>query len=324
MANNIYYNSQAKAKETKLLSLKDLMNLARAKSVEEISKLLIEKELLKGLSPKSFLDLFKITQREEKEFLTFLKTSTPEKDISNFFLLKYDYFNLESIYLSLKLGKKFELMPEGNLKISRIEEILKMKKYEFLSKEMQNALKFVDGLFEKEKQNGFLVDTAFKKALFLEKLEKSKVDKTLFDYMTSVVDLKNIELCFRFRNIEFFKNQKLDGGTLEDKFFEMLLKSDLDKILRDAKNSTYYSAIELIIMDLKEGKPFLKFEYLMNCFGESYFEKYKFRTDKNFGYLRYCFKKRNEIFNLKMIFEGLLGKLSYKKICDNLRRAYDK
>ncbi len=193
-----------------------------------------------------------------------------------------------------------------------------------LPPEMQNALKKANNLFLQQKQTGFLVDTIFKKAQYEHMMRLSRADKALHSYFLSFVDLKNIELCFRFRDKNIFESTRLLGGTLENNFFEMLCEKPLETILLKTANSPYFSAIKLLANAFENGKPFSQFEFLVDCFGVTFFDEFKFNTNKNYAYLRYCFLKQNELTNLRIIFEGLQAKRSHKKICEDLRRVYAK
>ena len=73
MADNIYFNSRAKALEAKLLSFEKLTSLANSKTVEEVGSILNESVMLKGVKAENFLDFLQVVKNEENEFLKFLK-----------------------------------------------------------------------------------------------------------------------------------------------------------------------------------------------------------------------------------------------------------
>lgn len=325
MANNIYYNSRAKALEAKLLSFETLTSLANCKTVLQVSKILNDNNFLKGFEAKTFSDFLGFVLREQEDFLKFLKKEMLDEDISRFFCLKFDYFNLECLFLEKKLAKPFDLLPEGMILISTLKDAVENKdKQKLLPAEMQQALLFCENLFKTQKETGFLIDTTFKKALYKQMLQASKADRALFDCFNAFLDLKNIELCFCFRNTKLFQEARLLGGTLKDDFFEMLCQKPFDVILQNTKNSSYAVAIKLIVEATEQNKPFLKFEFLLDCFGQAFFDEFKFNSSKNYAYIRYCFLRQNEIANLKTIFEGLEAKRSHKKICEELRGIYAK
>lgn len=324
MANSIYYNARAKALEANLLDYSKLTALVKCSSIFEVTKLLNAWQFLKGINVQSYADLLNLNLREEKEFLTFLKRSSPSKAISQFFLLKYDYFNLQSIYLQNALNKDLSTKFEGNYLISTLTKAVQSKNYKILSPQMQKCLFYVDNLFLENRQTGFVVDTVFRKSLYEEMLEVSKADKELFKYMNVFIDLKNIEMALRLKDEKVFQKVRLLGGSLTDKFFNRLIELSYDDILGFAQQTTYYSAIELIITDLKQGLSLDRFELMIDCFGQTYFDKFKYETSGNNPFLRYCFLKQTEIINLKIIFEGLNLGRAKKKILNELRRVYEK
>ena len=70
---SVYFNARSKAKEAKLLSVENLEKLAKSGSLDEVVKNLLDLKLIKGEQIESFADLEKISNREEQEFLDFLK-----------------------------------------------------------------------------------------------------------------------------------------------------------------------------------------------------------------------------------------------------------
>lgn len=317
-----YFNARSKAKEAKLLSLENMELLAKSNSLEEVIKNLLDLKLLKGEQIESFADLEKIANREEKEFLEFLKHESIHKDITKFFLLKYDYYNLEVLYFYINL--KFSEIPtlfEGDIKISTLKKCLETQKYEGLSNYMQNLLKTLD---KSEDKSYFFIDNAFKKTLNLESLALSKVSKDLFELQNYLIDLKNIELALRLRNENRFNLVKLTGGKLEDEFFSKLCANDFGVILNDIRYSTYKDIIEILIDALKENKPFQKFDFLMDCFPITFFDEKKYGAEGFLPYLRYCYLKITQIKNLRIIFDGIAANQNKKKLCSNLRRVYEK
>lgn len=319
---SVYFNARSKAKEAKLLSVENLEKLAKSGSLDEVVKNLLDLKLIKGEQIESFADLEKISNREEQEFLDFLKHESVHEKLTKFFLVKYDYFNLESLYFNIVLNVgDLPMMFEGQTKISTMKKCLETKTYEGLSSIMQELLSSLEKSADK---SYFFVDNEFKKAMHKEKLLFAKVSKDLLECENYLIDLKNIELALRVRDKKTFALVKIDGGTLEDNFFETLCTKDLFSILSDTKFSTYKEVIEMIVNAKKENKPFEKFDFLMDCFPITFFDDKKYVAEKFLPYIRYCYLKLAEIKNLKIIFDGLNSNQNRKKLCSSLRRVYVK
>ena len=317
-----YFNARSKSKEAKLLSLENMERIAKSNSLEEVTKTLLDLKILNGEQIESYADLDKIAKREEKEFLEFLKHESIHEDITKFFLLKYDYFNLEILYfyINLKLPELPTLF-EGNIKISTLRKCLETQKYEGISLHMQNLLSFLD---KSKDKSYFFVDNAFKKSLHSEGLSLAKISKDLFELQNYLSDLKNIELALRLRNENRFKLVKLEGGKLDNEFFKKLCTDDLGVILGDTMYSNYRDVIAMIVDAIRENKPFQKFDFLMDCFPITYFDEKKYSLEKMSPYLRYCYLAITQIKNLKIIFDGIMINQNRKKLCSNLRRVYEK
>lgn len=317
-----YFNARSKAKEAKLLSIENLEKIAKSNSLEETTKNLLDLKLMKGEQVESFDDLVQIINREEQEFLDFLKHESVHKDITKFFLAKYDYFNLESLYFEIVLKKgEMPKLFEGNIKISTMKKCLETQKYDDLSVQMKNLLLMLD---KSDDKSQFFVDNAFKKAMAKEKLLLSKVSKDLFECQNYLIDLKNIELALRLRDEKTFSIVRLDGGKLENEFFKKLCTNNLGSILNDTKYSLYKNVVEIIVEAMRENKPFQKFDFLVDCFPITFFDDKKYLPESLLPYIRYCYLKLNQIKNLKIIFDGLSANQNRKKICTQLRRVYEK
>lgn len=322
MSNSVYYNARTKALEANLISYPKLTTLVKCSSIAEVSKLLNDWKILKGINILDYSDLILVVQREEEEFIQLLKQATPDKSISKFFLLKYDYFNLQVLYLNKHFNSNLETTFDGSILVSTLKHAVESGNYKGLSPQMQKCLEFVDSLFKNGTKTGFLIDTAFKKSLYEEMLFVSRKNKELYKYINFLIDMSNIEFALRFRDFNLFSKIKLLGGTLDDKFLNNLCTMSFDQILVYAKQSIYFSAIDLIVSDLKQGVALDRFELMVDCFGQTYFDKFKYETAGQTPYIRYCFLKQSELLNFRIIFEGLKANRPKKKILNELRRVY--
>ncbi len=324
MANNVYFNSRSKALEIKILDYDKLVKLVKCSGLDDIIRVLNDWNFLQGQNIQNYSDLLKLIDREEQDFLEFLKRNSPNEKISTYFLLKYDYHNLEYLYLKNRLNVA-EILPtyEGKMKIDTLEQCVVYKNYRDLSSTMQNCLNAVDKLIAENKSSGFLIDTTFKKALYQEMVSYSKASKLLAQYTTFLVNLKNIELALRFRDQKLFDLIKLDGGSIEQKEYEKLCNDDFDKILRDFKHYPYFLPIQIIISSLQKNQTLTRFEFMLDCLGQTFFDELKFQINADIPYLRYCFLKINELVNLRIVFEGFISNRNKKKIINELRRTYE-
>ena len=102
--NSIYFNGRCKALETKLLSDLQLNELVKCREVVEVTNLLNSYNFLKGESVANFEDLLSLIEREEKEFLAFLKRSTPNE---NFTKLSVSFLFLKIGFLLIIIGNSY-------------------------------------------------------------------------------------------------------------------------------------------------------------------------------------------------------------------------
>ncbi len=321
--NSYYFVGRCKALETKLLSSLQLNELIKCREVVEVVSLLNSYNFLKGENVNTFSDLLALLDREEQEFLAFLKRSTPNENFTKFFTLKFDYFNAESIYISRRLHTTAPVLNEGLLRVETLEKVVEKKGYDVLSVQMANCMKYCDSLVGEENFTGFAVDTAFKRAMYEEMREICKKNKYLRKYCTFRIDMLNISLAVRLRDKKMFNLVRLAGGSLEDKVFDCLINGNEQTILSNLSGSDYISAIKLLLGAIKEDEPFTKFDYMFDCFPISFFDKYKYETEGDSPYIRYCFLKETELINLRIIIQGLIANRNKQKIANELRRVYE-
>ena len=318
--NSIYFNGRCKALETKLLSDLQLNELVKCREVVEVTNLLNSYNFLKGESVVNFEDLLSLIEREEKEFLAFLKRSTPNENFTKFFTLKNDYFNAESIYISNKLGHEPPLVSEGLLRVETLSKIIQSGKYDALSFQMANCMQYCNSLAE---FSGFSVDTAFKKALYEEMREVAQKNKLLKEYTTFLIDMQNISLAIRLRDKKMFDSVRLAGGSLDDAILGSICHDDADTILIRTAHTDYISAIKLLVDAIKHDETFFKFDYMFDCFPITFFHKFRYETEGDAPYLRYCFLKENELINLRIIIQGLIANRNKQKLSSEIRRVYE-
>lgn len=317
-----YFNARSKAKEAKLLKMDGYEKLIKSSTLDELIKNLLDLKLIKGENISGFADLKQITKRKEKEFVEFLKHEQINENLTKFFLLPYDYFNLESLYFNVVL-KKFDspLKIEGSIKIQRMEKCLEKDELDGLTPFMQNLIVF---LKQNTNQSSFFVDNAFKQTMQKEMLSLAKVSKPLLECLNYLTDLKNIELALRLRDEQMFNLTKLEGGSLKGDFFKLLLSKSFASILAETKFSPYKNVVEIIVEAMKQKMPFQKYDFLVDCFPITFFEDKKYDTSGMMPYIRYCYLEKNEIKNLDIIFDGLSTNQPKKKILSSLRRVYEK
>lgn len=321
--NSYYFVGRCKALETKLLSSLQLNELIKCREVVEVVSLLNSYNFLKGENINTFSDLLALLDREEQEFLAFLKRSTPNENYTKFFTLKNDYFNAESIYMARRLHVSPPLLNEGLLRIETLEKVMETKGYDVLSVQLSNCIKYCDSLVGEENFTGFAVDTAFKRAMYEEMREICKKNKDLRKYCTFRIDMQNISLAVRLRDKKMFNLVRLAGGSLHDSVFDNLISGNEETILSRLSSSDYISAIKLLLGAMRENEPFVKFDYMFDCFPISFFDKFKYETEGDVPYIRYCFLKETELINLRIIIQGLITNRNRQKITNEIRRVYE-
>lgn len=324
MASSIYFNAVAEAKEAALLTEKDLLAILYCKDLFSVIKLLSEKGLVQGENIERYADLMKIVENEKRAFYTFLKSNTPDMNISKYFLIDVDYQNLQNYYLAWKLGgKQISFDYEGVLSADDIKKAVEKGEYSHITNEMRLAIEFCDRILKDDKKSIFLVNSAFNKSKARELLIIASRQKELKDAIVFKVDADNILLARILKDYEMVKSVKCYGGTLSDSSLRKLCEMDSVSIKREFMFSEYRSLIELALK-AEDIKSRLLFEQMVDCYFLNTIEEKKYDLSGNMPYIRYGVKKSTELINLKIIFEGLASKLDKEKLKLELRRVYGK
>ncbi len=317
---NIFFNAVANSKSMELLTEQELGFLCDATNIETMLKILGSHNLLQGLNIQTYNDLISVVELDEKNFLDFVKQNVVDKKITAFFCLNNDYYNIQCAFTKIRLQKmNLSYKPEGLYKIADIEKAIENKNYGIFSNEQKFCLETLD---KTEKLTGFVLDTAFKKAKYLEFRRLSACNKDLSIIAQTYIDGLNLKNALRFKDKNLMEVLFLEGGKVTKKELENLMQKDYNKILNDTKFDDNALMIKFICTALIEKKPMTKFEKMQDLFAVNYFEAKKTDVNGLTPYLRYCYLKLNEISNLRVIFEGKINGLNKNQIKNDIRRVY--
>ena len=212
--------------ENSFLTNEKIVRMAYSDSLEEGIKILLESSYGGGVVEGN--DYETLLQAEDRRVSEFMLDAMPKGVGMESFLIKNDYHNLKAIvkakYMRLE-SIDFMLMPKGMLDVEDLREKVMSDDYSTLTKIMGGAIEAIDLARANGNTSPRFIDMTLDKACYKEimtMLAKVK-NSPIKSYWQTNIDLSNISAYIRCRRIDapvIFKESFIDGGLLEERFFE--------------------------------------------------------------------------------------------------------
>ncbi|MBN1233188.1 MAG: V-type ATPase subunit [Candidatus Coatesbacteria bacterium] len=320
-----YPTGALRAKENTIIDRHKINSLADAENEYALLNLLRETIygdfITEETTPSSFENILSLTFQRE---CNFIKEITPEPNITNLFFLKYDFFNAKALMKSSIL----DVQTENLYKDIGLISIDDLKSYinEESKPKLNNALKeTLDSIIKDKKNiNLFEIETRLDKSYLHYALEQSDHYLLLKDFHKSWIDLTNICSFLRFKldsdEIELFKYSFVYGGYLEKSVFLNLWKEEMLKS-SDFSNR-YKSLIETALEEYQKEKTLEIMEKGKDNFLLKKLQNAKYLSFAPEPFYAFLLARENEIKILRILFVGMINKMSREKIRKMLRVSY--
>ncbi len=298
----LYANGVVSALSTKLIT-KDCFNrMIEAKSNIEALNILQETAFGSGLTIDSPFEIEELTTFETKKLLNFIKEESPSEELTNLFLLPYDYSNIAGVCKAIVLNQdEIDFVEvEGLYEISKIKDLISSKRFEaFNNPFIENCLKDFQELSVKNLNMGYEIDLIFKTYLYKNLLDMSKKSKLINEIVNIYISIENISIAMRSNNVFIMQQQLLKGGFLtEDNLLKVFNKDN--SVLSEIKNNVVKKFVEIALMDDNK-EAFVRFEILKNNFVFSMLLPRKYDNDSLTPFALYCFEREAQIKNVRLI-----------------------
>jgi V/A-type H+-transporting ATPase subunit C len=305
----LYAVGRIKALEVKLLTPDFSLKLLEAKNCPQVLQQL--KEINYGLG--ETIDEELILNQELKKSFSFLEKILPEKEILNFFRLKYDFHNLKvflKTFSKKPTPEKQDLFIDLNqITPNDFKEMIEQNKFFKFPSAIQEPIEQAVRNFKKNFNNKILADELDKILLsYLKRLAEQCKISLLQKISEIYLDFYQIMILVRakIRGSEVEKKEEVfsGGGTLEKKFFVKASALSLDDFQKELEKTVYYSFIQGI-EQLKKHSTYLYLEREQDKFILNFTERAKYCHLGPDPIIRYLLVKEREIKNLRMIFAGI-------------------
>lgn len=325
-----YAVARIRAIEKKLLDKGKMDRMVESKTPEEALKILVEAGYGHNDGEASSVFQYEnLLKEEQKKVYKLLKEIAPEPEVFDLFLLRNDYHNIKAILKAGFLAHDYDniLVDSGSIEVNKLKIMIRDRDLTQIPAIMREAIEEATDCFNRT-GDPQIIDIILDKAHFMQMEEMAKISgsRFLIDIVNSMIDLTNVKIFLRARNIakswDSIQKMLLDGGTIENKLYTDNMQGSLESFIQGLKHKPYGSICEEGIEAFKSTGSFTRFEKLVDNYLISLVKKAKympFGVDPLVGYLM---AKENEIKNARIIMVGKINNIPSDIIRERLRETY--
>jgi len=326
---SVHYSvARIKVLEKRILNDDKIDRMLSSNDAGGAFKVLIDSEY-GGIPAENPRDFEQMIKNELKDSYSLINRITPDEELSDVFILRYDYQNAKA-YLKMRLsGTDVDnaVTDAGKYDAKELREMIFEHDTkglpDHLAKAIDEALKQLNiGITPQELDT--LMDTAYTN--YCVDLADRKKSKFLLEYIQTKIDFTNVLMMLRVRKMEadfdLFAAAYDEGGIIDFKTFKKAYSQSDEAVPKFFRNTRYGAKLEKKIEEaISGGHTWVFGKYLDNTLA-SIVGKYNdnlFSVEPVIGYL---LAKENEARVIRMIMTGKLNNMSQDAIKERLRDIY--
>src|SRR5574344_151949 len=325
-------------------------DLLRARDLERLNDYGSLREVINGLNDSSYASFIAELDRDEdyeeilnKELVrVYEKISevTPDKNISQYLLEKYNFHNLKLVVKEIIQEEDYSKIysPMANIDTTYIKrELIKLGDDELIldeigEKDERNiylayAKEAIDSY--KESENPAMIDISLDKSYYerlLDLAKKTGLD-SLITYTKESIDLVNIKTILRIRgqklDLEYLRKCLIEGGNLDKDDLLEMASMDISGILVRTSSLAINSYLaKCLDRDKTDTENLLDLEKAIDDHFMDFAKEAKSMTYGPEVLLGFLIAKEQEIKNLRIIFISKLNSLPKDFTRERLRETY--
>ncbi|MFZ5974608.1 MAG: V-type ATPase subunit [Bacillota bacterium] len=209
-ASYIYANARVGVAQTRLLTLERINRLQEAKNADEALRVLVEVGYGGNKEVQSAFDFQQLINEELKKAYDFIYEITPNKEVTDLFLVQFDYHNIKALIKNrlLDLEDDTQLFMVGTEPVDKIKAAVRDRDYRSLPKHLAKTLDALDQKLA-GRINPQALDTFVDQAMFryiFEVMDAPEFEKHvkkvpfLSDYFEALCDFANVITFLRARS----------------------------------------------------------------------------------------------------------------------------
>lgn len=322
----LYASSRIRVLEKGLLTRDMMSRMCDAKTIEEAEKILVECGYI-DFNPNSLDDLERALATERTRVVDALVDMTPDKNLIEIFMLKYDYHNIKAYLKAEAMGEDYlDLMIKtGLIPIRTLVNALKEEEYGQFSPVMAASIVEAKNILA-QTRDPQKMDAVLDKACFAEMLDCAEKTGSgfLMDYVKLLIDSANLRAVVRLKRmgkeISSIKEFAISGGNIPvDKFMVDLTPEAIVNIF---DRTLLEGAAEAGAKALKGEEGLSRMDLLCDDAVMAYLKKAKYVSFGEQPVVAFIAAKESELTAVRTIMAGRLAGLKPEMIMGRLREAY--
>ena len=295
----LYSNGVVSSLSQNLLTKDFLSRLSDCTSLNEVQEILEETSFNFSQEETTINEKMQI---ETIKLINFVKTESPDDKFVQFFLLPFDYENLQTFCKCsiLNIDAKNYIKTEGLYSYDQIKNSFLTKNYSsFNNLYVEKALKYFNKLSQDKSLNGWEIEFIFKKAMY-ENLLKISISPILNKLIKNEITIENISMSIRAKTQFELESQTLPGGYLNKENLLQIFNRD-KSILNINVDRSILPFIKIAISE-KTNDTIIKFEKNRQLFKLKYFSENKNNIETISPFAYYCYSLLNDIKNIRLAY----------------------
>lgn len=321
-----YAAGRVRALEKTMLTRSAIDRLCSAATVREIARMLSESGYGDAYDQAG---VERLADRRLSDACKLLNECSPEPNITDCFLVKFDVLNLKTL-LKARLLKQAEpmLTQNGLLDIETLKHAVSDASYKFLPPEYGDTLRAIERRIAIHADPLF-IDTELDKLMFRmisEKLARVKhVPEAISAYFSARSDMTNMLIALRVKQMgrspEFASGLYVVGGTLDQHELSAIC-DEPSKLLRFCLYKPYYAYLKRGMAEYSKGEGLSALEKQMDDYLFSLIEPHRFDIDSVLPLISYFMAREREAAAVRLIVTAKAVNAPQEALNSRLRALY--
>ncbi len=255
-----------------------------------------------------------------------IKDVTPDEQVMDSFLLRYDIHNLKVLIKSRFLAQSPEFLSKcGSMDVNMLRHAVADHTYGQLPEVLRETLEALEKKLA-VKFDPMTVDAELDKAMYRQIFAwlKDTKAKTILTYFQAKVDLQNVVMLLRAgvmkKDGKFFEGIALPGGKVAPAAFVKAFHEPdrLGKLLQGYGNAVYQQVITAALNPAK--LPML--EKVIDDYLYGLFVPYRYKIDALETLAGYLLQKQREATDIRLIMAGKLNGFQEEAVAERVRELH--
>lgn len=313
--------------EGRILSKKDLDKIMEAGNLSQALGILGELGY-EGIKEET-RDFEKVLKKEEERVRNLIESSLLDKEPMDIVYLPKDYQNIKVILKAREKDIPCEnlLVEGGTISKDKILEIMTEKRWSSLPEKMREGLEETVNLFSKGKSPKD-IDLILDRTCFLHMLSLAKETGNDFlkDYVRLLIDLTNIEIYVRLKEIGgddiYLSKALIPEGNLEISLFKTMFEEDYSKMTEKLFKHGLPHLMDIATEKVRLGGSYLELEKEIDNIKMNFLRRARYVSVGIEPIISYYLAKEREITNVRIILTGIEARLPKESIAERMREPY--